>query len=60
VQQLGDDQVGDLVVDGGAEEDDAVVEQAGVDVVLALSAGAALDDGGNKGDYLEPGRRGLR
>jgi hypothetical protein len=25
VQELGDDQVGDLVIDGGAKEDDAVV-----------------------------------
>jgi hypothetical protein len=27
VQQLGDDQVGDLVIDGGTQEDDAIVEQ---------------------------------
>jgi len=54
VQQLGDDQVGDLVIDGGAQEDDAIVEQPGVDVVLALSAGAALDDGRYKGHRLEP------
>ena len=44
VEHLRDDQVGDLVVDGVAEEDDALVEQARVDVELALSAGGALDD----------------
>ena len=44
VQQLRDDDVGDLIVDRGAQEDDALVEQARVDVVLALAASAALDD----------------
>ena len=44
VQQLGDDEVGDLVVDRRAEEDDALVEQPRVDVVLALAARGALDD----------------
>jgi len=43
VQQLGDDEVGDLVFDRGAEEDDALVEQAREDVELALAAGGALD-----------------
>jgi hypothetical protein len=32
VQQLGHDDVGDLVVDGRAEEDDALLQQARVDV----------------------------
>ena len=44
VQQLGHDQVGDLVVDRRAEEDDPLVEQAGVDVERALPAGGLLDD----------------
>jgi hypothetical protein len=44
VQQLRDDEVGDLVVDRAAEEDDALVEQARVDVELALTACGALDD----------------
>ena len=48
VQELGDDHVGDLVVDGGAEEHDAVLEQAGVDVGDPLAPGRALEDGGNK------------
>src|SRR3712207_8256605 len=31
VEQLGHDQVGHLIVHGGAQEDDALVEQPGVD-----------------------------
>ena len=44
VQQLRDDQVRDLVVDRRAEEDDPLVEQAGVDVERALPARGLLDD----------------
>src|SRR3712207_7788163 len=40
----GDDQVGDLVVDGRTEEDDPLVEQAGVDVERTLPAGGLFDD----------------
>ena len=47
-QQLGDDQVGDLIVDGRAEEDDAVLEQARVDVVGALAPPGLFDDDGDK------------
>jgi len=39
-----DDEVRDLVIDGAAEEYDALVEQARVDVERALAAGALLDD----------------
>jgi hypothetical protein len=60
VQQLGDHEVGDLVVHRGAEEDDALVEQAREDVVLALAPGGALDDHGDEGHALNvaprPGR----
>jgi hypothetical protein len=48
VQQLRDDQVRHLVVDRAAEEDDPLVEQAGVDVELALASGGALDDHGDQ------------
>ena len=48
-QQLGDDQVGDVVVDRRAEEDDAVLEQARVDVVGALAAAGLLDDDRDRG-----------
>ena len=48
MQQLRDDQVRDLVVHGAAEEDDPLVEQAGVDVELALASGGALDDHGDQ------------
>src|SRR5438093_11749256 len=43
MQELGDDQVGDLVVDGRSEEDDALVQQSGVDVERALAARGLLD-----------------
>ncbi len=48
VDQLGDDEVGDVVVDRRAEEHDAVGEQPRVDVVGPLAAGALLDDGGDQ------------
>src|SRR5829696_3574028 len=51
VQHLGDDQVGDLVVDRRAEEDDAFVEQPGVDVERALAARRLLNDHRNKGAH---------
>ncbi len=44
MQELGDDQVRDLVVDRRAEEDDALGEQARVDVERALAARGLLDD----------------
>ena len=53
VQQLGDDQVGDRVVDRRAEEDDALLEQPGVDVERALAAVRLLDD---RGDEVVPDR----
>ena len=50
MQQLGDDQVGDVVVDRCAEEDDAIDEQPRVDVEGPLAAAGALDDGGDQHD----------
>src|SRR4029077_13601291 len=44
VQELGDDEVRDLVVDRLAEEDDPLVEQAAVDVERAFLAPVGLDD----------------
>ena len=49
VQKLGHDRVGHVVVDLLAQEDDAVVEQAAVDVVAALAARRLLDDVGDEG-----------
>ena len=43
VQELRHDQVRDLVVDRGSEEDDPLVQQAGVDVERALAARRLLD-----------------
>src|SRR3954463_195366 len=48
MKELGYDQVRDLVVHRAAEEDDPLVEQAGVDVELALASGGALDDHGDQ------------
>src|SRR5918912_4079146 len=44
MQELGDDQVGDLVVHRRAEEDDPLVQEAAVDVERALPAGGLFDD----------------
>ena len=49
VQKLGHHGVGHVVVDLLAQEDDAVVEQAAVDVVAALAARRLLDDVGDEG-----------
>ena len=48
VDELGDDQVGRFLVDLSAEEHDAVVEQARVDVERALAARRLLDDHRNE------------
>jgi hypothetical protein len=47
-QHLRDDEVGDRVVDGLAEKDDVVLEEAGIDVVSPLPAGRLLDDHWNQ------------
>jgi len=49
VQELRDDQVGDLVGDRGAEEDDSLSEEPRVDVEGALATSALLDDHGDEG-----------
>ena len=46
MQELGDDQVRDLVVDRRAEKDDPLIEQTAVDVERALPTGGLLDDHG--------------
>ena len=51
VQQLSDDQVGDLVIDGRAQEDDPLIEQAGVDVERAFTTRGLLDDHGDEGAH---------
>src|SRR5206468_11629822 len=48
VQQLGDDQVRDLIVDRGAEKDYSLVQQTRVDVERALASRGLLDDHGNQ------------
>jgi hypothetical protein len=52
VQQLGDDQVGDFLVDLSAEEDDPLVQQARVDVEGALAARGLLDHHRDQGGSL--------
>src|SRR5207247_5469796 len=51
MEQLGDRQVGDLVVDRGAEEDDPLVEEARVDVEGALAVHGLLDHHRNHRAY---------
>src|SRR5437773_10769858 len=48
MEELGDDEVRDLVVDRGAQKDDPLVEQARVDVEGALAARGLLDHHGNQ------------
>src|SRR5207249_5871708 len=48
VQQLGHDEVGDGVVDGRAQEDDAVLEQPGEDVEGAFPPARLLDHDGHE------------
>src|SRR5262249_36902592 len=43
-EELGDDEVCEVIVDGVADEDDAVLQKAGVDVVGSLATGALLHD----------------
>ena len=47
-EQLRDDDVGNLVIDGRAEKDDALAQQQRVDVEGALAATRRLDDHGNQ------------
>ena len=47
-EQLGDDEIGDIVIDLGTDEDDPVAEQPRIDVVCPLAAGGGLDDAGNE------------
>ena len=54
VDQLRDDQVGGYLVDLAAEEHDAIVEQARVDVERALTAGGLLDDHRDQGHLSPP------
>src|SRR6185369_15039094 len=47
-QQLGDDQVREIVIDAAAEDDDPVSEETRIDVVRALTTARLLDDDGNQ------------
>ncbi len=42
-EHLGDDQVGHGVIDGGAQDDDAILEQAGIDIHRPLFTTAPFD-----------------
>lgn len=48
-QQLGHDDVGNLIVDRGAQKDDAVAQQQRVDVKGAFASPVGLDDHGHHG-----------
>jgi hypothetical protein len=47
-EHLGDHQVGDVVVDGGSQDDDAILEQAGIDIHRSLFTTAAFNDDWNQ------------
>src|SRR3990172_1160685 len=47
-QELRDHEVGDVVLDRAADEDDPVLQEPGVDVVGALAAAGLLDHHGNQ------------
>ena len=47
-EELGDDQVGEVVVDRAAQKDDVVLQKARVDVVRALAGAGFFDDGGDE------------
>ena len=51
VDELGNDEVGDVLADLGAEEDDPLVKQPRVDVEGALAARALLDHHRNQGAH---------
>ena len=57
VEELGDDQVGDLVGERHPKEDDALLEQEAVDIVGAFAAAGALDDHGNDIGRSQAARR---
>ena len=46
-KQLGNDRVGHGVINLGADEDDSIQQQSGVDVVCALSLVCLFNDGGD-------------
>ena len=47
-KQLGDDQVGDLIVNRSAQKDDVFFQQPGINVVCAFAPGGLLDHHGDK------------
>src|SRR2546428_776472 len=53
-EHLGDDQVGDLVLDVGREEDDPLLEEAGEDVVRPLPARGQFDHNRNQSHPAPP------
>ena len=46
-KKLGDDDVGDLIVDWSADEDDPVFKKAGIDIVGPLHPSFGFDDSRN-------------
>ena len=55
VEELGDDDVGDLIGDGRAQINDALTEEQRIDVEGALATGAGLNDHGDDIGRLEQG-----
>ena len=51
-EKLRDDDVGDVIVDLGSEEHDAIFEEAAEDVPVALAAVGGLHDGGVRNERV--------
>ena len=47
-EQLGDDQIRHLVIDGSPQENDVLFQQPGIDVVRAFPPGSLFDHHGDK------------
>ena len=46
-EHLGDDKIGDLIVDGGTKKDNVIAQQTGINVVGALAPARLLNHHGN-------------
>src|SRR5208337_1384243 len=51
-EELGDDQVGHVIVDGRAQKDDAVLEEPGIDIISPLPPAALLHYHGNQLHFI--------
>ena len=45
-QKLGDQEIGNLIVDGGSQKDDPILQEPGVNIISPLPPAALLDNHG--------------